>query len=431
MHCILVDAYSSGRFLPAALAKHGATCTHVQSSATLPDFYLRTFPKDAFAPQDALVHDGDLDALTEKLLARAPEFIVAGAESGVDLVDQLAPRLGLPSHAAATARVRRDKYEMAAAVRAHGLRAPDTLRTGSFDTALAWAKGHGRWPLVVKPIDSAGTDNVHFARNTVELCTAFDQIMHSANLMGVQNRAAVLQEYLAGTEYFANTVSVHGRHHVAEIWRYHKRLGPHGAAVYDYEEPVAPDDPAARTLRSYLLPVLDALGVRHGPAHSEIMLTDRGPVLIESGARIAGSILPDVVDRCFGTDHVELTAKALCDPAGFERWAGQPYQLRTGLRYISLIAPRAGRLTSFAGFDRLRELKSFAALNLGVEVGDTVQPTVDSATSPGTCYLLHDDPAQIESDYRTLREWEQTGELYRLTSADSPIDSTELPVARR
>jgi hypothetical protein len=66
---------------------------------------------------------------------------------------------------------------------------------------------------------------------------------------------------------------------------------PHGAPVYDYEEPVAPDDPAARTLSNYLLPVLDTLGL-HGPAHSEIMLTDRGRVLIESGARIAGSILP-------------------------------------------------------------------------------------------------------------------------------------------
>jgi len=56
---------------------------------------------------------------------------------------------------------------------------------------------------------------------------------------------------------------------------------------------------------------------------------------------------------------------------------------------------------------------------------------VDSATSPGTCYLLHDDPAQIEADYRTLREWEQSGELYRVTSVDSPTGSTELPVGHR
>ncbi|MFG2332166.1 ATP-grasp domain-containing protein [Streptomyces sp. NPDC048604] len=416
---MIIDAYSTGRYLPDALRRHGVSCTHVQSSPEVPDFFAKSFPAEAFPASERLVYDetgldgANLDALVTELRARNPAFVVAGSENGVDLADTLTARLGLPGNTFDARRPRRDKYEMAAAVRAHGLRAPDTLRTEDFDTALSWAKAYDRWPLVVKPADSAGTDNVYFCADTVELCTAFDRILRSRNLMGFVNRTVVLQEYLAGTEYFANTVSVDGRHHVAEIWRYHKRPGRNGSAIYDYEEPLAPDDPAARRIHPYVLSVLDALGVRQGPAHSEIMLTDHGPTLIESGARLAGSIVPEVVDRVFGTNHVALTARALGDPAGFAAEAGPMPALRTNLRYVSLISPAAGRLTSLDRFDRVRALESFAALSLGVDVGDRIAPTVDSATSPGVCYLVHDDAEQIKRDYEALRVME-TEDLYEV-----------------
>ncbi|MFI0262246.1 ATP-grasp domain-containing protein [Streptomyces sp. NPDC017056] len=414
MQCLIVDAYSSGRFLPAALAERGVKCVHVQSSPAISDHLQWTFPEGAFT--ETLTYDGDLEALLAAVRPAAPAFVLPGNETGVDLADTLARRLGLPGNTRYERRVRRDKYDMAMAVRAYGLRAPDTLRTARFDTALAWAKAHGRWPLVVKPADSAGTDNVFFCADPVELCTSFGHILSSANIEGARNETVVIQEHLTGTEYFANTVSVAGRHHIAEIWRYHKRRGRGGAAVYDYEEPLAAGDPAAAALKPYLLGVLDALGVRYGPAHSEVMLTAEGPVLIETGARLAGSILPHVVSRCFGTNHVELTALASSDPAAFAGRTARPAEPRTGLRYVSLISPFAGRLRSLAGFERLRELPSYADHFLGVRAGEYLSPTVDAATSPGVCYLLHEDERQIEADYRRLRalEREEPGGLYEI-----------------
>jgi biotin carboxylase len=414
MHGVIVDAYSTGRYLPFALARRGADCTHVQSSPQMPDFYRRTFPSGAFAASDALVHDGDLDTLAGELAKREPSFVVAGAETGVDLADELSARLGLPGNLATGRRIRRDKYEMAMAVRAHGLLAPDTLRTTRFEKALSWARAMDRWPLVVKPADSAGTDNVFVCRDTVEMCTAFDHIMGARNLMGFPNRTAVLQEFLAGTEYFANTVSLGGRHLVAEVWRYHKRPGRGGTMIYDYEEPLPQDDPAVVRIRPYLLGVLDALGIRNGPAHTEIMMTDRGPMLIETGARLAGSIVPEIVDRCFGTNHVDLTAEALTDPAAFDARRHLPARPLTPLRYVSLISHVSGRITSLAGADRIRDLPSFAGLTFGVDVGDRIVPTVDSASSPGVCYLVHEDAGRIEADYRTLRSLEESGAVYEV-----------------
>ncbi|MGI5468206.1 ATP-grasp domain-containing protein [Streptomyces sp. CA-132043] len=410
MHCLVVDAYSTGRFLPAALAAHGIGTVHIDSAPGIGDRLVGA-PCPPGRCAGRLTYRGDLDALVTAVRPYAAARVLPGNETGVDLADALSAQLGLPGNVVDGRRVRRDKYEMAAAVRAHGLRAPDTLRTHRFDAALAWTRARGRWPVVVKPADSAGTDNVFFCAGPVELCTAFDHILRSVNFAGARNRTVVVQEHLTGTEYFANTVSVAGRHHIAEIWRYHKRPGRGGAPVYDYEEPVPARDPATAVLRPYVLGVLDALGVRNGPAHSEIMLTGEGPVLIETGARLAGSILPEVVSRCFGTDHVALTALACADPAAFMAHTDRRAQPRTHLRYVSLIAPRAGRLVSLDRFAEIRALPSYAGHHLAVAVGDHLVPTVDAATSPGVCYLLHDDPRQIEADYRRLRALEEA-DLY-------------------
>jgi hypothetical protein len=81
-------------------------------------------------------------------------------------------------------------------------------------------------------------------------------------------------------------------HRVAEIWRYTKRRGPASTPIYDYEEPVPASSPEAHVLRSFAFSVLDALGITDTPAHTEVMLTPTGPVLIETGARLGGATAP-------------------------------------------------------------------------------------------------------------------------------------------
>lgn len=73
------------------------------------------------------------------------------------------------------------------------------------------------------------------------------------------------------------------------MWRYAKerrgdRLGTHLSSTL-----VDPEDPVVDVLFSYVCQVLDATGVRNGPAHVEVMITDDGPRLIEIGARLAGA----------------------------------------------------------------------------------------------------------------------------------------------
>lgn len=411
MKCAVVDAYGIGRFLPEALARHGVESVHVRSEH--PDIHLEYRPGDFSVD---IPHDGDTAATAARLRELGVAFVVAGAESGVLLADALSEALGTPGHGMSRPTARRDKYEMARAVRDAGLAAADTIASPDPDEVVAWATAAGQWPVVLKPVASAGTDNVIFCRSEDEIRAAHATILGESDRYGRRNRTVVAQQFLDGDEHFVNTVSRDGVHHIVEIWRYHKRPAGDGRSINDYEHPLPPDDPTARRLGEYVLKVMDALEIRNGSAHTEVMMTPDGPVLVESGARLGGAHLPDVVNRCIGTDQIERLALAIARPEEITGHRLPPYRLLTHLRYVNLISHGDGFVPTAEGFAPVRALPSFLDMVLTTPEGKPVTRTLDLVTSPGYLYLSSDDEAQVEADYRRLRELEENG-LYQSDNA--------------
>jgi biotin carboxylase len=403
--CAVVDAHASGRFLPAALRAQGIEWVHV----------LSPHPIDALAAPHPgateIRHDGDVARTAGRLRELGVDLVVAGCESGVELADELSAALGTPGNGMTRPRCRRDKYEMVAALRDAGLAHVATFASSSEASVVCWAVAQESWPVVLKPRSSAGTDNVYFCSSTAEVRVAFRRIMASSDLFGLSNGSVLAQRFLVGDEYFVNTVSVDGRHHVVEVWRYHKRDVGNGRRVYDYEHPVPASDPAAVSVAAYTLQVLDALEVRNGASHTEVMLTSEGPVLVESAARPGGSHLPEVVSECLGTNQIEALARAIARPDEIR----DTYRIRRHLRYVSLINPRDGVAPSEERLAAVRALPSFHKVLLTIPAGLSMPPTVDLMGSPGYVYLMSDDPARIEADYHALRRLEDAG-LY-----DTPV----------
>ncbi len=264
--------------------------------------------------------------------------------------------------------------------------------------------------MVLKPVASAGTDNVYFCDSPAELRAAHDAILAAEDRYGRRNTVALAQQFLKGDEHFVNTVSRHGVHHIVEVWRYHDHPNGGGRSIPPaFEHPLPPDDPTARLLGEYVLKVLDALEIHNGSAHTEVMLTERGPVLVECGARLGGAHLPDVVNRAIGTDQVDRLALAIARPELITGHALPPYRLLTHLRYINLTSPRDGVVPGEEGFAEVRNLPSFLDMVLTIPPGRPVRRTVDLTSVPGYLYLSSDDAAQIEADYRRLRELEENG----------------------
>ncbi len=356
--------------------------------------------------------------------------MLPGAETGVDLAEALTALMRLPGNDPQIPGGRRDKSVMARLLRGAGLDTPAGLRTADPAAAVAWAERRGVWPVVAKPVASAASDSVFFCADASVLADAVGAIMSRENVLCRHNDAALVQEFLSGTEYAVNTVSRQGRHHVAEVWRYAKRRVPPAALVYDYEEPVPAGDPAVAVIADYLGRALTALGVRNGPAHSEVMLTSRGPVLLETGARLPGMMLPAVMAEHFGLSQVDLTVRAMTDPACFDAFCDSPYASRGVLRNVFLISLRAGTLARDDQFRLLAQLPGFAGMSVSARAGSILPRTVDLGSSPGYVYLIADRLDEITASHNRIRELEATT-LYPLTDLGTPdMLAARTPLAR-
>ncbi|WP_158070425.1 ATP-grasp domain-containing protein [Nocardiopsis sp. CNR-923] len=401
---VIVDAYSTGRLLTHELAGRGAHLIHVQSSPRIPEFYRRTFDPDGFALD--LGHDPSFAALVRTLKELEIDAIAPGTETGVRSAEQLAVALGLAHNSQTAPESRWDKEAMAAALRDAGLGAPDGLRVGSEAQAVEWYRAGGGGRVVVKPAMSAGSDGVRLCHDERSVAEAVGAVLSSeSNLLGRTNAEAVVQELLTGPEYYVNTISADGRHQILEAWRYHKKRVA-GSPIYDYDVPVDLSSDIGRTLCDYVRRALTALGVHHGPAHAEVIITREGPKLIDIGARPAGcadfpaGIAPDRVGQ------VEATASWLMDPASVHDLS-IPSAPCTGieLRRVAMINGRRAPMTSLAWVDVLRELPTAAMVCPRAAQGDLLEATRDLATSPGFLYLAGTGD-EVERDYRRLRALE-------------------------
>ncbi|MBO0882607.1 MAG: ATP-grasp domain-containing protein [Mycobacterium sp.] len=401
----LVDAYSMGRHLVPAMQRHGAECVHVRSPS--PDVYLSQLPfPDGFI--DDVRHDGDVVATASALRKRGVSCVIAGGESGVELADQLSAELGTPGNGMSRLTARRNKYDMALAVRDAGLAYGATIVSSDVDEIIAWAETTVGYPIVLKPVSSCGTDNVVACSSPEQVRAAHEKIKASPDRFGMTNTVVLAQEFLEGDEYFINTVSRDGKHHTVEIWRYYKIRLPGGNIIYDYDDPLSPDDPVAKKVESYTHQMLDALEIRHWASHSEVMMTARGPVLVECAARVGGGQVPEINNRCFGTNQIELLALAATKPDEFNRLPTTAYQLLQHPRNVSLINSRdRGVVPSHETMAAIRALPSYAHTLMAHPEGHPLPRTIDVATQPGWIFLISDDPEQIRADTEKLRQIER------------------------
>jgi hypothetical protein len=411
---VIVDAYSTGSCLPNEFEKFGIGCVHVQSSPDISADFLATFQPGDFQQHFIVGVPGSVEDIAADLTRLAPIVcVIAGTETGVETAERLAQLLHVPGNDPRTSLLRRDKYEMHERLKKAGLSALRQARCTTVDDALDWAAALQSWPLVVKPSASAGADGVRFCDDLVEVVLAVDAILGKRNKLGDINAAAVLQKKITGQQFIVNAVSMNGRHYISEIWKDDKIAVPGASPICDREILLSPNDELARFLELYTIACLDALGIREGPSHTELFQTDRGELLmIETAARMQGTIDHEAVMEATGHSHVSLTVLRHADPAAFSELLGTPYARKNHLHCVTLSSSTSGTLNENRCREKLSALKSFRSLIHAPEPGQSVARTIDLFTNAGIAYLASDSENVLEQEYRLIRTWEANGELF-------------------
>ncbi|MYW01353.1 ATP-grasp domain-containing protein [Streptomyces sp. SID3343] len=396
----IVDAYSSAARLAPTFGARDISCVHVQSTPQIPRIYTESFTVGDFDAN--VVHRDDLDETVRALAELSPDHVIVGIESGVELADALSERLGLRSNGTAASLARRDKYLMIERIRQAGLRAAAQIRTSDPAEPAAWHAARGG-RIVVKPLRSAGSDAVYFCDTPEQSAEAARAVLGTHSVLATRNEAVVAQEYLPGDEYYVNTVSLNGHHHVCDIWRT-THLSANGVLDLLEGAHLLPATGAVQEeLIDYTFRVLDALGIRHGPAHTEVKYTPGRPVLIETGARLCGGDLPNLARHALGEAQLEWTADAYTRPERFlDRYNGR-YRIRRHAACVGMVCPTAGKLRAYRGLAAIERLESLHELRVLVRPGEEIRRTVNDFTFPVVLYLAHDVESVVMRDIATMR----------------------------
>lgn len=403
---VVVDGFSSGKFLAKKLQADGCVLLHISSSNNIDDYYYVGFDFSIY--EEAITNENLADTVS-LVKDFNPSFILAGAESGVLLADLLNDRLGLPySNEFGKSKARRNKYEMIRRLSDAGLPAAKQTSVGTWDSARAWIEVHDKFPIVLKPLESAGSDGVYICNNLKESEVAFSQILGTRNKLNIDNVCVLLQEYLAGTEYVVNMVSLSGKQLVTEVVRYKKLLLDTGSIIYDFDELIDSTSDVYKRLVDYAREVVLCLGIENGPSHAEIMLTSEGPKLVEIAARTDGILRDTVSAQTTKFGQIEATALFITEPAAFERLMelNVDYKLFQYSYNVCLINRAEGTFDIEPFLNELVKLESFFEAVFYVENGKNITITKDVFSQPGTVYLVHPELQVIESDYRRIRAME-------------------------
>lgn len=160
------------------------------------------------------------------------------------------------------------------------------------------------FPCIIKPTDNAGSHGVAKVDSFDELLANYEYA-HSCSRHG----KVIVEEYLDGQEVSVEVMVVNGRVNILQITDKITTDAPHFVEM-GHTQPSRLPEETQEAIRRVAASACLAVGIDKGPAHVEMKVTKRGPVMIELGARMGGdNITTHLVPLSTGIDMVGSTIK--------------------------------------------------------------------------------------------------------------------------
>ena len=277
------------------------------------------------------------------------------------------------------------------------------FRSSDVDEILDWTREMLDWPVIVKPPRSVGSDQVFCCQNSDEVRKAAVSILSDMNMLGASNTEAIVQEFLEGTEYVIDMVSVDAQPKLTAVWQYDRPKGAREFIAYDAMRLIPYDGQRQTALRDYASEVLKALGICFGPSHCEMIWREDGPVLVEIGARLTTGMNAVLSRICGGICHLDETVSAIMEPEMFLTTLDTQPELQQYAANVFLVPPHPGKLIRTRHLEDLRALPTLHSMSVATQRGDELKRVA------GLLILIGSDPQAIDRDIGIIRSYERDG----------------------
>jgi len=378
--------------------------------------------------------------------------LVCESDPGLDDAERLSTWLNATNHNGYN-EARRNKFLTISTLASKGIPTVQQKLCDSVEEAIEFAteqfSSFFAKIVVVKPVRGCASDDVFLCDDIESVRSAYKTIEGSTVLGSPteKHESVLVQEYAVGQEYAVDTVSKDGKLKIAAVWKYDKRPQPptigdddlttkdkknhrqvyYATRLYDDDIECLNDksiDPLLPTIYKYLDDSLNALDIRWGITHSELIITADGPRLVEVNCRQHNMDFVPLTDNAVGYNLYEMLLAAyfgddddrdLGDDVNRDArvdWnliPDYPSTLMTAAM-VHLVNDKKGVLKRL-NEDALYEIQSMrSVMDLEVysnflEPGIAVlEPTVDIKSDAGWIQMLHPDPEVFQEDYDRIME---------------------------
>jgi biotin carboxylase len=290
--------------------------------------------------------------------------VTSSSEYYIATAAQVARSLGLPHPDPGSVRACRDKSIQRARLEAAGLACPAFASARTAREAATAAARIGL-PVVVKPVAGSGSVDTRLCASPDEAAEAAAVVLggHADATSLPRQHAVMVEEYLAGPEYSVEMLD--GM--VVGVARKHLGAEPYFVETgHDFPAPL-PEAERADIGRAAVA-ALRALGLGWGGAHVELRRTADGFRIVEVNPRLAGGMIPQLVQEALGVDMI---SHVVAGAAGRSR---PPEPIRAAAAAIRfLVAREPGLLAGVHGAEHARGLPGVVAVGLTCETGREVR----------------------------------------------------------
>lgn len=241
----------------------------------------------------------------EKILEICREEYIDGVTSiatdiAVPTMAYVATELNLIGNSVNSGLISTNKYLMRDAFKNNLLPIPKYFLTKSTQEDIN--ADNLKFPLIVKPVDRSGSLGISLVNDKHSLSAAIN-IAIEKSFSGT----AIVEEFVIGKEISVETISWKGKHHILAYTDKITSGHPHFVELEHHQPSTLVNSDNKDLIDLLVSNALDALEIKYGASHVELIIADSGNVIItEIGARMGGDFIGShLVELSTGYDFLE------------------------------------------------------------------------------------------------------------------------------
>lgn len=284
---------------------------------------------DRFYP----VSFADRDQVVEVCRIEQVDGIISfSLESALPTVAYVASKLGLVSNSEESIKLTQSKFAQRQALEKADIPVPKYYL---IENASDLEKIQCCYPVIVKPVDSGGSQGICKVESSEQLVDAYKYAIDFS-----RTSKAIVEEFVDGREFSVEYISHNGKHYFLQITDKVTSGAPRFVEMQHHQPADIPESVWKR-IQQMVEGALTALKIENSASHTEIKWNSRDELyIIETGARMGGDyISSDLVRLSTGYDFVkgaiQLAVNKFEEPTF-------PRRMNSGVYFYSKLAPEVG-----------------------------------------------------------------------------------------